>query len=783
MPLPISQLRRWFALSAVAALLLVAGAYFYARHRVQNALKQVPERMGLGIQQSADGFTISRSDGPRTLFKIQASKAVKFADGGRAELHDVAITLYGRDSSRFDQIYGSEFEYDALSGDVVAKGEVQIDLEANPSGLASPDQTTPQELQNPIHLKTSGLTFNQKTGNAFTKERVDFHISQASGSAIGVSYDAKTGVLTLASQVTLATNEPTPTILRAARGVILKSPRTVVLEQAHLQSGLRNAQANQAVLYLRPDNTVERVQAQGDVQLEIKGPQPAEVHAAQLELTLANQRGMLRTAVFSGNVQAESGGAQPIAGSAGRAVLSFAANNVLTKVHTEDRVKLQQHQKASAPATSAQDLELTAAAVDLFLAGGRRLDHAETSGAAQIAIRPVLPASGQTLVTAGKFQARFNSLGQLESLHGAPATRIVSSSPGQPDRASTSQSLDAAFRPGEGIEAIVQQGSVAYSDGERKAWADRARYTPADQMLALTGAPRVVQGGMTTTARIMRLNRATGDAFSEGGVKSTYSDVQAQPDGALLSSSSPIHVTAAAMTVHRASAVALYTGSARLWQDANVVSAPVIEFDRDRRSVVARASSDRELSNGGASDPGSALGSTDQAASASASPGQSVSTVLVQTDKSGKVTPVIVTAKRLTYADSERRAHFEGGVIAKSADFSVRAEQMEVFLEPRSQATSGGGQTLGGTGTARLNRIVARNQVVVTQPTRRATGDQLVYTAAADKFVLTGGPPCIFDAEHGKITGVSLTLFRTDDRVLVEGSDTSPSVSQTRVAR
>jgi len=29
----------------------------------------------------------------------------------------------------------------------------------------------------------------------------------------------------------------------------------------------------------------------------------------------------------------------------------------------------------------------------------------------------------------------------------------------------------------------------------------------------------------------------------------------------------------------------------------------------------------------------------------------------------------------------------------------------------------------------------------------------LVYTAADDKFVLTGGPPSIFDAERGKITG------------------------------
>jgi len=49
--------------------------------------------------------------------------------------------------------------------------------------------------------------------------------------------------------------------------------------------------------------------------------------------------------------------------------------------------------------------------------------------------------------------------------------------------------------------------------------------------------------------------------------------------------------------------------------------------------------------------------------------------------------------------------------------------------------------------------------------------------------VLKGGPPSIFDAEQGKITGVSLTFFRHDDRVLVEGNNSSPAVTQTRVAR
>ncbi|HEY8669820.1 MAG TPA: hypothetical protein VIL63_03185, partial [Terriglobales bacterium] len=73
--------------------------------------------------------------------------------------------------------------------------------------------------------------------------------------------------------------------------------------------------------------------------------------------------------------------------------------------------------------------------------------------------------------------------------------------------------------------------------------------------------------------------------------------------------------------------------------------------------------------------------------------------------------------------------------------------------------------------------------VVVTQPNRRAAGEKVVYTAADDKFVLTGGPPSIFDAERGKITGVSLTLYRRDDRVVVEGDSTSPAVTRTRVVR
>ena len=46
---------------------------------------------------------------------------------------------------------------------------------------------------------------------------------------------------------------------------------------------------------------------------------------------------------------------------------------------------------------------------------------------------------------------------------------------------------------------------------------------------------------------------------------------------------------------------------------------------------------------------------------------QKVSTVLVGTDNHGKATPVSITSRHLTYRDSERKIHFEGGVTVRGA--------------------------------------------------------------------------------------------------------------------
>src|ERR1700686_2475578 len=136
MPLPIYRLRRWLVVIAVLFIAVVAGMYFYARMRQRDVLKEIPNKIGFDIKQTAAGFQFSKSDGKRTLFTIQASDLKQFKLNGRAELHNVSIVLYGRDSSRFDQIYGDDFTYDKQSGNVTAPGAGRADLGGDFTGLS-----------------------------------------------------------------------------------------------------------------------------------------------------------------------------------------------------------------------------------------------------------------------------------------------------------------------------------------------------------------------------------------------------------------------------------------------------------------------------------------------------------------------------------------------------------------------------------------------------------------------------------------------------------------------
>ncbi len=780
----IAQVRKWLVGSVCVLLAAVTLSYWIARSRVQPVLHNVPQQLGIDIQQTSDGFSLSKSEGGRTIYTIKASKAVQFKQGGHAELKNVDIVVYGKNHDRYDQIYGDHFTYDQATGDIKAVGEVHIDLQGNAEGPSKPDQAPPAELKNPLHLVTSSLTFNQKTGIAETDDVVNFTTEQARGSAKGAYYDSKQNELQLKSDIHIVTTGNRAAVITGSSGVIQKNPRQAVLINARIEQPDRTLTADKGTLLFSPDNTVQHVIAEGNVHVQSRGPSMIDVYGPRGDLNMG-PKNTVEQAIVSGGARFDTQGSSVAHGSADTFIVDFEGKNEASKFHMIKNARMKQDPQPGKSGSAGQPMEIAADQLNFQLASGNELQTADTVGKAAITILPSPPGTkpakpvkpGQqmggsnstTVATAGKFHATFDN-NRIQTLHGWPNSKIVSTTPGEPDKTSIADKLDVTFGPDGGVQKLIQTGNFEYHEpgpnpqtGGRSAFADMATYTPNDEILVLTGSPRVIDGGMTTTAVHVKMNRQTGEGFADDDVKTTYSDLKPQPDGALLANSDPIHVTAQHMEATKQPGIAHYTGNVRLWQTANVVRAPKMDFDNVNRSILAQ--SDKS---------------------------QTVSSLFVQQSQDGKLTPVDITADKLTYIDQERRARYTGNVLAKSPTFTVTTEQLDVYLKAAdpdaknatTTAQKPKGLSLPGSDTpSQIDHMVAIGRVVVTEPNRRAVGDRLTYTADDAKYILTGKSPSIFDAEHGTVWGDSLTFYSHDDRVLVESKRSSPTITRARTTK
>lgn len=96
---------------------------------------------------------------------IRVKEAKEFKLNGCADLHDVNIILYGRDTSRFDQIYGDDFTFGPQSGNVTARAKCKpIYRPILPA--AYPIRTLRRSLRILIHLRTTDLVLNRGSGDA-----------------------------------------------------------------------------------------------------------------------------------------------------------------------------------------------------------------------------------------------------------------------------------------------------------------------------------------------------------------------------------------------------------------------------------------------------------------------------------------------------------------------------------------------------------------------------------------------------------------------------------------
>lgn len=210
----VERLRLWLLGSAVFLILVIAafvGTARYVRHRLKNALT----KLGVTVTEGANGYTLSRSDGARTLFTLHAARWEPVPNSKDViALHDVSIVLYGKKGDRSDRIYGDEFEYDQKAGVIRAKGLVHIDLQAA-GGNAGATPVAPSDAGKGageagaapggkvLHVTTSSLMYMEKLGVAATSDYIEFEIGGMKGHATGADYASDSGMLMLHSAVSM----------------------------------------------------------------------------------------------------------------------------------------------------------------------------------------------------------------------------------------------------------------------------------------------------------------------------------------------------------------------------------------------------------------------------------------------------------------------------------------------------------------------------------------------------------------------------------------------------
>ncbi len=199
---------------------------------------------------------------------------------GNALLHDVKIELYGEDGNRVDRIEGDEFrvrpeggycrcrrtggDYADAAGGGAGHRAQGFGWQAVSGKLKGAPVASVAEAaaRGEIHVKTSGLIFDQKSGVAKTSQHVDFSMAQGTGSSMGATYDSDSGLLVLDHAVELTTQRGAQTVqIHAQHAEFERQSQLCRLHAATADYQGGEATAGDAKVLFREDGSAVRLDA------------------------------------------------------------------------------------------------------------------------------------------------------------------------------------------------------------------------------------------------------------------------------------------------------------------------------------------------------------------------------------------------------------------------------------------------------------------------------------------------------------------------------------------
>jgi lipopolysaccharide export system protein LptA len=571
---------------AAALLLLAALGAFLIKAKLKNVLnrRDLPQRLARNIQQEAKEFSFVHAYGAHSQFKIHASREVQLRDN-RVQLHDVQIELYGEDGSRVDEISGDTFDYDQKSRLAIAEGPVEMVL-TRPAALPAAGNKrkpgTSAGAAGQIHLKTSGVTFDQDTGLVATAKRVDFTMAQGSGSAVGATYDSQNGYLTLDHAVELTTHRGgKPVTVQALHAEFDRDAQICMLRGALVNYRGGKADAVQAKILFRADGTAQRLDVTGGFAAETATGGHLAAPTAQMDIDEHNQP---RRGHLEGGVTLDSmNDGRSMQGTSPTADLQFTAQGQLRQAKLERGVQFRSEQSNQSTSERGDILRIIRtwrsplAELNFHDTGKGQLELESLHGAGGVVVTSESQHSGAATLpskmTADQVTGTFAAGSVLRSLTGVGHATIEQTTSTGARQTATGDRLEAEFaeaREGENGEqesmgARKQGSSEASSQGATEvqsaeldghvvlfeqpaaksrapgddssslgsssgsqpqppmhATAGRAVYEASGQWLHLTINPRVEYAGLQLTAQKVDISQQSGNAFAHGDVKATW---------------------------------------------------------------------------------------------------------------------------------------------------------------------------------------------------------------------------------------------------------------------
>jgi lipopolysaccharide export system protein LptA len=810
----------------VVAVFLLSGQW--KRHFL---LQDLPHRLGADIQLQANQFDYTQTRRGKTLFRIHAERAEQTRKSGETMLHNVQIEFFNPQGERQDTIRGDEFRYNQSAGIAVAQCEVDIDVR-NPSHASN---STPTDNSS-IHIRTSGLSFNQKTEVATTSRKLDFLLPQGNGSAVGATYDAAHGKITLNSAVEIhVQHNSAPISVHADHALMERTSQSATLLNMRTDYSDGVASSGLAHILFRADGSVASLNASKNVHLHTNSDSDAQAPEAVFQFSARSQP---TSGVMSGGTTFQMNrDNRRLSGKSPRAQLYFDGNGQLQTAKLLDGAELQDHQTVSSARKSPTHIvrEWRSETADLQFAASSRetahpKPHLETRAGTHAEIHPAVQLQqirgdghvyivSTTLVegqpprrsslAADHVQAFFSAAGLLRRILGFGDARYHETTglEGHPIRqwTSTSDTLEALLiadvsrqQPriqgassdiagASQIERIVQDGHVRMNlfqasskpgkpASTMHAFASHSIYDGESGVLHLTGTsnapPQLLGDNFSLLAQSIDLDRIRENALAQRAVQATWTDNTGTSQS---SASSPVHVLASEAALDGHAQQITFTGTA---------DSPV-HLWQEASSITA---------------PKIVLNRTLQTLDAEAvSPDRSVYTVLAQlpqpAHKTGNRKDTFAHILRFTSGSvhesfAQQLAVFSSGVLphvtiaatASGGPARIFSDSVRVYLHSdQSHAT---GLPRSQSALSAVDRMICRGQVRFSSPGRTGSGERLDYTSEDSTMTLTGTStqdPQMTDQLRGTVSGRTIRFHLDNDSLsILDASGTARSTAKQR---